>query len=52
MFVTAKADEQRLLVEQPDTAGEGMDRRPRLERLLHRLRHGDLPLAPALSAHE
>ena len=50
--VTAEADEQRLLVEQPDTAGEGVDLQPRLERLLHRLGHGDLALAAAFPAHE
>ena len=49
--VAAKAHEQRLLVEQPDAARERMHRRPRLERLLDRLRHGDLALPAALATH-
>ena len=49
--VAAEADEQRLLVEQPDAARERMDFRPRLERLLDGLGHGDLALAAALAAH-
>jgi len=46
--VTAEAHEQRLLVEQADAARERMDRRPRLERLLHRVWHRDFALARAL----
>jgi hypothetical protein len=49
--VAAKAHEQRLLVKQPDTARKRMNRRPRLERLLDRLRHGDLALPAALATH-
>ena len=49
--VAAKAHEQRLLVKQPDAAAERMNRRPRLERLLDRLRHGDLALLAALATH-
>jgi hypothetical protein len=52
MSVTAEPNEQRLLVEQPDAAGEGVDSQPRLERLLHSLRHGDLALAPTFPAYE
>jgi hypothetical protein len=50
--VTAEPDEQRLLVEQSDAAGEGMDLQPRLERLLHGHRHRDLTLAAVLPSHE
>src|ERR1035438_5333981 len=50
--VTAEADEQRLLIEQPAAAGEGMDLQPRLERPLHSLGHRDLALATAFAAHE
>jgi hypothetical protein len=50
--VAAEADEQRLLVEQSDAAGERMDLQPRLERLLHSLRHGDLAFAAAFAAYE
>jgi hypothetical protein len=50
--VTAEADEQRLLVQQTDAAGEGVDLQPRLERPLHSEGYGDLALAPAFSAHE
>ena len=50
--VAAEADEQRLLVEQPDAAGERVDLQPRLERPLNRLGHRDLPLAPALPTDE
>jgi hypothetical protein len=50
--VTAEPHEQRLLIKQPDAAGEGMDLQPRLERLLHGQRHRDPALAPALPAHE
>ena len=49
--VAAEAHEQRLLVEQPDAAGERMDRSPRLERLLDGLGDGDLALTAALPAH-
>jgi hypothetical protein len=50
--VTAQPDEQGMLVQQPDAAGEGMDLQPSLERLLHSLGHGDLALAAALATHE
>jgi len=48
--VTAEPHEQRLLVEQPDAAGEGMDLQPALE--LDGQGHGDLSLAVALATHE
>ena len=50
--VTTKADEQRLLVEQPDATGKGVDLQPRLERLLDGQRPRDLALAAALATHE
>jgi hypothetical protein len=50
--VAAQPDEQGMLVQQPDAAGEGMDLDPRLERLLHGQGHRHLALAPALAAHE
>src|SRR5438552_9561348 len=48
--VAAQAHEQRLLVEQPNLAREGMDLDPCLEGLLDGLGHGDLAFAPALPA--
>jgi hypothetical protein len=48
----AEPHKQRLLIEQTDTGGEGMDLQPRLERLLHCQRDGNLTLATALPAHE
>jgi hypothetical protein len=50
--VTAEPHGQRLLVEQPDAAGEGVDLQPRLERLLHGQGHRDVALATAFVAHE
>ena len=49
--VAAEADEQRLLVEQPDTAGERMDRDPGLQCVLDGLGDRDLALPAALAAH-
>jgi hypothetical protein len=41
--VTAEGHEQRLLIEQADAAGERVDRRPGLERLLDGLGDGGPP---------
>jgi hypothetical protein len=49
--VAAETYEQRLLVEQPDAAGERMHFEPGLEGLLDGLGDRDLPLAAALAAH-
>ena len=50
--VAAEADEQRLLVEQPDAAGEWVNPQPCLERLLHGQRDGHLALAAAFASDE
>ena len=50
--VAAKTNEQRVLIEQSDAAREGVDRRPRLERLLHLQGDRDLALAAAFPADE
>jgi hypothetical protein len=50
--VAAEADEQRLLIEQPDAACEGVDLQPRLERPLHSLGHRHLALATAFATYE
>jgi len=47
--LATKAHEQRLPVEQPDTAGERVDCRRALERVLDGLGHGHFALAPAFS---
>jgi hypothetical protein len=46
--VAAEAHEQRMLVEQADSAREGMHFEPGLEGLLHSLGHRDLTLSAAL----
>ncbi|MGI8413898.1 MAG: hypothetical protein ACR2QA_15695 [Solirubrobacteraceae bacterium] len=50
--MAAEADEQRLLVTQPDAVGERMDAQPHLDRVLDGFGDGDLALAAALAAHE
>ena len=49
--MAAEAHEHWLLVEQPDTPRDRMDRRPRLNRLLHGLGHGDLTFTPTFPSH-
>jgi hypothetical protein len=44
--------EQRLLIEQPDSAGEGMDLQLRLEPLPQSERHRSFALTTTLAAHE
>jgi hypothetical protein len=50
--VAAQPDKQRVLIQQPDPAGEGVNLPPRLERLRHGQGHRDLALAAARAAHE